>query len=139
MTISKKCDYALHAMLELALREGKGPVSIGTIARARGIPVRFLETILRQLKQAGLAESTRGKEGGYFLAKPASSLSVCDVLEIFEGRFHARSEGNARDVFSDVWLEADAAVQSVYRRATFGDLAEREISRHQSETGNFSI
>ena len=137
--ISKRCDYALRAMLELALREGKGPVTIGHIARARNIPVRFLEAIVRQLKQAGLADSARGKEGGYSLARPAHSLSVGEVVEIFEGRIARKPYGSQADVFSSLWQEADAAVQAVYRRTTFGDLVEKEIQRHQAESGNFSI
>ena len=137
--ISKRCDYALRAMLELALREGKGPVAIGKIAKARGIPVRFLEAILRQLKQSGLADSERGKEGGYFLAKPAHELAVGDVIEIFEDRIHERKRGQHRDVFTELWQQADDAVQTVYRSVTFADLAENEIQRHQGEAGNFSI
>lgn len=136
--ISKKCDYALHAMLELALREGKGPVTIGDIARARNIPARFLEAIMRQLKQAGLAESERGKDGGYFLSRPAHSLPVGEVIEIFEGRTHARPQ-RRRDVFSELWQEADDVVQAIYSRVTFGDLVEKEIHRHQADAGNFSI
>ena len=137
--ISKKCDYALRAILELALRDGKGPVTIGELARARNIPVRFLEAIMRQLKQSGLADSARGKEGGYSLARPAQSLCVGDVIEIFEGRIDQRNRGHVPDVFEGLWKEADAAVQAVYRNVTFGDLAEREIHRQDAEAENFSI
>ncbi len=137
--ISKKCDYALRAMLELALREGKGPVTIGDIARARNIPARFLEAILRQLKQAGLAESARGKEGGYFLPKSARDLPVAAVLEIFSERISHKRHSPHDDVFAALWIEADEAVQAVYRRVTFGELAENEIRRHHAEAGNFSI
>jgi len=139
MTISKKCDYALRAMLELALREGKGSVPIGQIARAQGIPVRFLEAILRQLKQAGLAESNRGKDGGYFLACPAHNLTVGAIIEVFEGRVGRLADGPTEDVFASLWKEADEAIQAVYGRVTIGDLADREIQRHQDNAGNFSI
>lgn len=136
--ISKKCDYALRAMLELAVREGKGPVTIGDIAQARSIPVRFLEAILRQLKQAGLADSARGKEGGYFLARPAHRLSVSDVIDLFEVSVGAQ-QGRRQDVLAALWTEADAAMQSVFRRTTFGDLVEREQHLRQNEAVNFSI
>ena len=59
--ISNKCNYALRALLELAKRDGGGPATIVDIAQAQSIPARFLEAILRQLKQAGLTESVRGK------------------------------------------------------------------------------
>lgn len=139
MMISRKCDYALRAMLELALREGKGPVPIGQIARAQAIPVRFLEAILRQLKQAGLADSNRGKEGGYFLALPARNLTVGAIIEVFEGRAGPAAPEARNDVFASLWKEADDAIQAVYGRVTLGDLADREIQRHQDNAGNFSI
>lgn len=136
--ISKKCDYALRAMLELALREGKGPVTIGDIAAARGIPVRFLETILRQLKQAGLADSVRGKDGGYFLAKPSHRLPVGLVIELFEVGIGTKV-GRRHDVLTSLWAEADAAMQLVFHKTTFGDLVEREQHSRQNEAVNYSI
>ena len=83
--ISNKCYYGLRAMLELAIHEGDGPITIGDIAAARNIPVRFLEAILRQLKQAGLADSARGKEGGYQLARPAREISAASIIDAIEG------------------------------------------------------
>ena len=137
--ISKKCDYALRAMLELAIHEGKGPVTIGHIAKARNIPVRFLEAIMRQLKQANLADSARGKEGGYFLTKPAHGLSVGLVIDLFEGRIGHKVRASSHDIFNELWQEADAAIQSVYRRTSFADLAEKELHRHHADAANYSI
>jgi Rrf2 family cysteine metabolism transcriptional repressor len=146
--ISNKCHYALRAMLELALREGRGPVTIGQIASAQHIPVRFLEAILRQLKQAGLADSVRGKEGGYFLARKAHEIPVGEVLRLFEGPFlsaqaavapHTAREKDPLDVFVDVWKDATAALNSVFDRHTFGELAERELNRSSARASNYSI
>ena len=136
--ISRKCDYALRALLELAVREGKGPVTIGQIAASRGIPVRFLEAILRQLRQAGLADSVRGKDGGYVLAKPAHRLAVGAVIELFEVGV-SRPREQRQDVLSALWNEADLAMQTVFRSTTFGDLVEREQHLRQNEAVNFSI
>ena len=76
MRISKKCQYALRAVFELAVRNTGQPVKIQQIAGAQNIPPRFLEVILNQLRHAGFVESRRGNEGGYMLAPGAEELTV---------------------------------------------------------------
>ena len=65
MRISKKCQYALRAVFELAWRNTGEPVKTHSIARAQGMSSRFTEVILNDLKHAGFVKSIRGKEGGY--------------------------------------------------------------------------
>lgn len=145
--ISNRCHYALRAMLELALREGRGPVTIADIATAQKIPVRFLEAIMRQLKQAGLADSVRGKEGGYFLARPAANVHVGEVLALFDGPFFTDTEQRGphlireseQDVFSNVWREAESAMASVFERCTFAALVEKEQQRRFATASNYAI
>jgi Rrf2 family protein len=120
--ISNKCHYALKALLELACREGRGPATITDIADAQQIPARFLEAILRQLKQAGLTDSVRGKHGGYILARPARDISVSAVVQLLEGS--ATDQGGTADVFAPIWQEAQSALNTVYERANFADLAD---------------
>src|ERR671935_389435 len=83
MRISAKADYAVRAALELAAAEG--PVKGDALARAQGIPLKFLENILIDLRHSGLVRSQRGPEGGYWLAKPAAEISVADVIRAVEG------------------------------------------------------
>lgn len=146
--ISNRCHYALRAMLELALREGRGPVTISEIATTQNIPVRFLEAILRQLKQDGLADSVRGKEGGYLLARKAHDISVGEVIRIFEGPFISTAESvsqrgsrddEQREALADVWREAEQALTTVFDQHSFGDLAEREHQRTLTRASNYSI
>jgi len=113
-------------MLELSLREQQGPVSIADIARAQQIPPRFLEAILRELKQAGYTESVRGKEGGYLLSRPAALITMKEIMELFEGPFvagagHRGEEG--KSPFDRVWSEAEIALAEVYERQRFDELA----------------
>src|SRR4051795_11867390 len=84
MRLSAKADYALRASLELA-SAGEPHVKAETLARAQGIPLRFLEQILLDLKHAGLVASQRGAEGGYWLAKPPAEISLADVIRAVEG------------------------------------------------------
>jgi Rrf2 family protein len=144
--ISNRCLYALQATLELSLRRNRGPVTIGEIAEAQKIPARFLEAILRQLKQAGLANSMRGKEGGYTLAREPHAISVGEIIRLFEGPLVALSKNeeagageSVPDVFTPVWKAADRALAEVYDAVDFGALTEREQSRARVEATNFSI
>lgn len=143
--ISNRCNYALRALLELAKREGAGPATIVDIAQAQHIPARFLEAILRQLKQAGFTESVRGKRGGYVLAKPAKDITVGDVIRLIEGPFisiesipGAGTEG-ATDVFQAIWADAEEALNNVYNAANFASLAEAEREATLNYEPNYSI
>ena len=85
MRITAKADYAVRAALELAGSDG--PVKGDALARAQGIPLKFLENILIDLRHSGLVRSQRGPEGGYWLAKPPAEISVADVIEAIDGPF----------------------------------------------------
>lgn len=134
-------------MLELALQEGRGPLTISEIASAQNIPVRFLEAIMRQLKLAGLADSLRGKTGGYFLGRPAEQIHIGEILDLFEGPFFTNSEQVGphvireaeSDVFAPIWREADESLRAVFRRHTLARLAELEQQRRDAAAQNYSI
>lgn len=83
--ISKKTKYALKALGYLAALYGKGPVLIAEISQKKKIPIKFLETILLQLKQKNILDSKKGKGGGYFLALPPKKISLAAVYRIIEG------------------------------------------------------
>jgi Rrf2 family protein len=84
MRVSAKVDYAVRAGAELAAA-ADGPVKGERIAQAQEIPLKFLENILPDLKHAGLVQSQRGAEGGYWLARPAEEISLADVIRAVEG------------------------------------------------------
>ena len=83
--LSKKTKYALSSLIFLARNHGKGPVLIGDLAKAEGIPKKFLEAILLELKNRGFLQSRRGKAGGYLLGKPAEKIILGDVIRVLEG------------------------------------------------------
>ncbi len=86
MKISAKTEYACLAVLALArLGPDDPPIRIREISEGHGIPERYLVQILLQLKGAGLVTSTRGASGGYRLARPASSISLGEVLTAIDG------------------------------------------------------
>ena len=85
MKVSAKADYAVRAAAELTAAQSDRPLKAERISEAQGIPIKFLEAILLELKHAGVVKSTRGAEGGYALARPASEISIADVIRAVDG------------------------------------------------------
>ena len=128
-----KADYAVRAAVELAAAGEL--VTAEHIAQAQGIPVNFLENILRDLRRGGIVDSRRGQQGGYTLARPAAEISVADVIRAVEGplanvRGHPPEDleydGSAAKL-RDVWVALRASVRSVLERVTLADLARGEL------------
>jgi len=88
MRLSKKAEYALRATINLgiAAEMGRGTVSGADLAEANRLPLKFVERILQELREAGIVETTRGKFGGYALAKPADQIGVGELIRLVDGR-----------------------------------------------------
>lgn len=80
MRLSTKSRFAVTAMIDVALREDRGPVSLAAISERHHISLSYLEQLFSRLRQAGLVESTRGPGGGYSLGKTAEQISMADIL-----------------------------------------------------------
>ena len=139
MRTTAKADYAVRAAVELAAAGDL--VTAEQIAQAQGIPVNFLENILRDLRRAGIVESRRGQQGGYSLARPADQISVADVIRAVEGplanvRGHPPEEleyvGSAAKL-RDVWVALRASVRTVLEQVTLADVARGELPAHVDE------
>ncbi len=85
MRVSTRAWYGLMAMVELGLRERQGRVQVREISESQGIPEEYLEQLMMPLKRAGLVRSQRGARGGYTLARPATEITMAEVLEALEG------------------------------------------------------
>jgi len=83
--LSKKTQYALKALGFLAARYGEGPVLISEISEKKKIPIKFLETILLELKQAGVLESKKGKGGGYYLTESPKKTTLAKAIRVVGG------------------------------------------------------
>lgn len=135
MRVSARADYAVRAALELAAAEGDGPVKREALADAQTISINFLENILLDLKRAGLVQSQRGQEGGYWLARPAGEVSIADVVRAVDGPLvsvrgarpeDVEYEGNAEHL-RDVWLAARASLRSVLETTSLADLVKGRL------------
>ena len=83
--LSKKTKYAFHALSFLGKLEDKNPVLISDVAKKTGVPQKFLESILLDLRKAGILNSKMGKGGGYYLLKDAHDVLLSDVIRMFNG------------------------------------------------------
>jgi Rrf2 family protein len=83
--LSKKAQYAIKALEYLAIRHDKGPVLISEIAEQKHIPLKFLENILLELRNANILESKKGKGGGYFLKTSPDQTTVASVIRVIDG------------------------------------------------------
>ena len=148
MKISKKCQYALKAVLELAWRNPGEPVKTHDIAKAQRISQRFTEIILNELKHGGFVESRRGNEGGYMLARDPKALTVREIIEYIQGTISVAPEavkdngetaffGN--EAFKELWQEINNTVTEVFDRKTFADLVEFERAKREQCVPNYSI
>ena len=135
MNISMKSRYAVRALTELARYEetapGK-PVPLGDIASEREMPLQFLEQVFAALRRAGIVRSRRGASGGYSLARPATEITVLDVVAALDGvpspaectqGLCERIDGCGA---ASVWIEAQQALEKVLGGTTIGDLLARE-------------
>jgi Rrf2 family protein len=133
--VSAKSDYAVRAMMELAA-QGGGPVKGEYLAGAQQIPPKFLEAILAQLRQAGLLQSRRGAEGGYWLARPAAEITIADIIRAADGplarvrgqRPEAVSYEGAARRLTEVWVAVRASLRAVLEAVTLQDLLDGRLS-----------
>jgi Rrf2 family protein len=135
LNITKSSRYALYAAAEMALA-GEEPTTVSGVARKYGIPEGALAKVFQQLVRAGLATGTRGIGGGYRLARPASAITVLDVLHVFE---RSRAPGGCLlhdgpgqrcpqvSACSLHWLfnEVDELTRSTYQSVTLETLVRR--------------
>lgn len=124
MRISARTQYALRAVTELAAAP-PGPVPAEKIAVAQNIPRRFLDNILLQLRRAGLINSQRGPDGGYWLARPPEEITLADVIVVVEGNPEhsprADYPGVARPL-ADVWSALREHEETLLSEITFAHI-----------------
>lgn len=122
--LSNKAGYAIRALMELARRRDTEPVLIAEVAKNEGIPKKFLELILLELRNKGYVYSKKGKGGGYALARSPEELKVGEVIRALEGR--SREGRDVPEGLSVVLGEAKEAQDAVLDRVTIASLLRRE-------------
>jgi Rrf2 family protein len=133
--ISAKADYAVRATIELAVSPDGSPVKGTKLAEAQDIPLQFLEHILLDLKRSGIVRTKRGARGGYWLAQPADTITVADIIRAVEGPLayiqdlppeETRYEGAATHL-RDVWIAVRQTLREVLEQTTIQQIASGEL------------
>jgi Rrf2 family protein len=134
MRLSARADYALRAAIEIA-NVGDSHVTAEQVARAQQIPVKFLETILTQLRRAGLVRSQRGPDGGFWLARPADEITLADIIRAIDGQLLGvrgeRPENigyiGAAEPLQRVWIALRASERAILEEVTLGQIVSGEL------------
>ena len=125
-------------MAELAARATQGAVKAEEIADAQDIPLNFLLGILRELRNAQLVRSVRGRDGGYLLSRPAETIALADVIRAVDGplanvrdlSLSQLSYPGAAEALRDVWMAVRGSLREVLEQVTVADLAANRLPKH---------
>jgi Rrf2 family protein len=123
--ISAKSDYAIRALLNLAAHE-PNLVKVDTIVREQGLPKKFIEAILGDLRRASIVRSQRGADGGYALARPASEITLGSVIRAVDGplaevrglRPHETTYDGLAQHLPQVWIAVRTSLRRVLDETT---------------------
>ena len=140
MRVTAKVDYALRALVELAAADG-ATVKGERLADAQSIPLKFLENILGDLRQAGLVVSQRGPDGGYRLERPADQITVADVIRAVDGplasvrgeRPESMHYAGPAEQLAPVWIALRAAVRGVLEHVSLRDVVDGGVPPEVAE------
>ncbi len=135
MRVSTKSDYDLRALIEIAAGPGDEAVTADELGRAQEIPHGYLQAILADLRKAGILLAQRGAAGGWRLAKPATEVSVADVIRAVDGPlvsvYGVRPESvvytGRAEVLGPVWVAARSALREVLEDVTIDQLASGQL------------
>ena len=130
MRLTTKGRFAVTAMVDLALRQARGPVTLAGISERQHISLSYLEQLFGKLRRAGIVSSVRGPGGGYNLAKPAAALCVADIIVAVDEPLDATQCGgkenchgeNRRCMTHDLWARLNEKIFEYLASVTLADL-----------------
>ncbi len=140
MRLTTKGRYAVTAMLDLALHDGPGPVSLADIAKRQGISLSYLEQLFARLRRRELVRSTRGPGGGYRLARPPSEIFVAEVIGAVDESVDAtrcrgreNCQGEERCLAHDLWEDLSHQIHEFLSGIDLAQIVERRRTREVAE------
>lgn len=147
MKLSTRTRYGTRALLELALRQGEGPVFLKDIARQQQISLSYLEHLVTPLISGGIIRSIKGPRGGITLVKKPEEIKLLEITQLLEGSLAPvecvdnpdTCERSAKCVTRDIWGEVKAAMNNVLETTTLQDLVERQKKKGLHESKMYYI
>jgi Rrf2 family transcriptional regulator, iron-sulfur cluster assembly transcription factor len=132
MRLTTKGRYAVTAILDLAIHNDQGPISLAEISARQNISLSYLEQLFASLRRKGLVASTRGPGGGYSLNSPADEISIADVITAVDEKLDtmkcggsADCQNNSRCLTHDLWCDLSTQIQAFLSEITLGNLMSR--------------
>lgn len=128
MRVSTKVRFAVQAMIDLALQQRAGPVSLAVISARQGVSLSFMEQLFSRLRKHGLVEATRGPGGGYTLARSADAVSVGEIVAAVDEPGEESEAERRGDIETGLWAELDRVMQSHLDGITLRSLVEGKVA-----------
>ena len=136
MRLSTKGRFAVTAMIDVALRERRGPVPLSDIAVRHHISLSYLEQMFSKLRQEGLVESTRGPGGGYTLGHRADNITVADIIGAIEGSVAMHAHGSSQqdepmvqDLTQDLWDSLNSKMEDYMQSISLRSLVLQQLAK----------
>jgi len=136
MRLTTKGRFAVTAMVDLALRQNRGPVTLAAISERQHISLSYLEQLFGKLRRAALVSSVRGPGGGYNLAQPPASISVADIVSAVDEPIDATQCGgkenchdDKRCMTHDLWATLNEKMQEYLSSVTLADLVAHQAGK----------
>jgi Rrf2 family cysteine metabolism transcriptional repressor len=147
MKLSTRTRYGTRALLELALRQGDGPIFLKDIAQQQQISLPYLEHLIAPLIAGGIIRSTKGPKGGISLARKTRDIKLIEITQLLEGSVAPvecidNPEACNRSEFCatrDIWSQLKEVMDGVLESTTLQDLVERQKSKGQKELSMYYI
>lgn len=140
MRLTTKGRYAVTAMLDLAIHNEQGPISLADISSRQGISLSYLEQLFSRLRKQGLVVSTRGPGGGYGLSRPATEIPVAEVIEAVDESVDTTRCGGAADcqnhqqcLTHDLWSDLSRQIRNFLTDISLGELMARNGVREVAQ------
>ena len=143
MRLTTKGRFAVTAMIDLALRQHAGPVTLAGISERQKISLSYLEQLFGKLRRRQLVSSVRGPGGGYCLAKPIETVSVADIIDAVDESLDATQcggkancEGEAQPCMThELWTSLNAKMFDYLRSVSLGDL----VAQQREKSGTTAV
>lgn len=130
MKLATKPRYGLRILAQISADGGdRTPISGKAVARKQGISVAYIEQILIPMRNAGLVRTVRGPKGGYLLGRPASSITLLEIIELFDGPLELVEERETTSA-SPLWNRLSQVLRDEAQSITVSDLADLFVSHH---------
>ena len=143
MRLSTKSQYAVMALVDLALHGKEDPVRLGDIAARQSLPVPYLEQLFSKLRQNALVKSIRGPGGGYLLNKSVSDISIADVIDAVDESIdttRCKEKGDCQEgqtcLTHHLWLDLSLEIHNFLRNISLKDLMNKrevQITAHRQD------